>query len=203
MGSRWPVGVRAVLYVSGWAAATAVAATVVWIGLRPVLAAAVPEPVPLSLDSVRSPAVAPTRPVVPPAPSRTPSPQPSASSASSVPSAPATGPSPSRRPGGPAPTPHPKPSPYETVEGWQVVPERDGSVSYLRSFATAGGDAVVRIAAGTVHLVSATPRGTYRVAVSQTEDNRLVVQFYDTGRQFIVDTMWWQEKPWAQVSDVS
>ncbi|MBV1850371.1 hypothetical protein [Catellatospora tritici] len=199
MGSRWPVGVRAVLYVSGWAAATAVAATVVWIGLRPVLAAAVPEPVPLSLESVRSPAVAPSRPVVPPAPSRTPSPQPSASSVPSA--APSTGPSPSRRP--PAATPNPKPSPYETVEGWQVVPEKDGSVSYLRSFATSGGDAVIRIAAETVHLVSATPRGTYQVAVSQTEDNRLVVQFYDTGRQFIIDTMWWQEKPWAQVSDVS
>ncbi|GHJ48564.1 hypothetical protein Cs7R123_59060 [Catellatospora sp. TT07R-123] len=76
-------------------------------------------------------------------------------------------------------------------------------MSYLRSFATAGGDAVIRIAAGAVHLVSATPRGTYRVAVSQTEPNRLVVQFYDTGRQFLIDTMWWQEKPWAQVSDIS
>ncbi|MEV4412849.1 DNA mismatch repair protein MutL [Catellatospora sp. NPDC049609] len=189
---------RSAAYVCGWAAVTALSASVVWVGLRPVLAAAVPEPVPLRVEALAgqpSPLPAPSRPV-PTAASVTPSP----SASVRPPSSPATvRVSPSA--GKPAPKPSQAPAP-ETVDGWQVFTESDGSRSYLRSFPTEGGTAVVRIAHEQVHLVSATPRGDYRVATSQPGPDRVVVQFHNSARQIIVDAIWWEGRPYAQVTVV-
>ncbi|BCJ74124.1 hypothetical protein CS0771_36680 [Catellatospora sp. IY07-71] len=196
MGSGWPVTVRSAAYVCGWAAVTALSASIVWVGLRPVLAAAVPEPVPLRIEALTaspSPVAAPSRPV----PSVSPVPSPTGAS------------SPVRSPAGvrtsPSGKPAPKPSqvaPQQTVDGWQVFTESDGSRSYLRSFPTEGGTAVIRIAHEHVYLVSATPRGDYLVATSQPGPDRVVVQFHNSARQIIVDAIWWEQRPYAEVTVV-
>ncbi len=187
---------RTAAYVCGWAAVTALSASVVWVGLRPVLAAAVPEPVPLRVEALTgspSPLPAPSRPV----PSVSPLPSPPAAS------------SPVRSPAGvrtsPSAKPGAKPSQVasqQTVDGWQVFTESDGSRSYLRSFPTEGGTAVIRIAGARVYLVSATPRGDYRVTTSQPGPDRVVVQFHNSARQIIVDAIWWEGRPHAEVTVV-
>ncbi|WP_155370402.1 hypothetical protein [Catellatospora vulcania] len=198
MGSGWPFTARSAAYVGGWAAVTAASAAVVWVGLGPVLATAVPEPVPLRLEALGpqlpAPLVTPSRPV----PTVTLAPVPSSS-----PSAPATlaSPAPPRSSPSPAAKPAP-PSPAMTVDGWQVFTESDGSQSYLRSFPTAGGTAVIRMAHEKVYLVSATPRGDYQVATSQPDPERVVVQFHRASGQIIVDAIWWEGRPYSEVSTV-
>lgn len=188
---------RSAAYVCGWAAVTALSASIVWVGLRPVLAAAVPEPVPLRVEALTgspSPLPAPSRPVP------LVSPVPSPAGLSSPVRSPAT-----VRVSPSAGKPGAKPSqvaPQQTVDGWQVFTESDGSRSYLRSFPTDGGTAVIRIAGARVYLVSATPRGDYRVTTSQPGPDRVVVQFHNSARQIIVDAIWWEERPYAEVTVV-
>lgn len=199
MGSGWPVVARSAAYVCGWAAVTAVAASVVWVGLGPVLATAVPDPLPLRVEALPGlppPLVTPSRPVPTAAsPGPTPSRAPVAPALS--PAAVRVSPSPAARP-----TSRPPSSPATTVDGWQVLTESDGSKSYLRSFPTEGGTAVVRIAHEQAYLVSATPRGDYQVATSQPDPERVVVQFHNTARQIIVDAIWWEGRPYAEVTVV-
>ncbi|MEV0460816.1 hypothetical protein [Catellatospora methionotrophica] len=195
MGSGWPFAARTAAYVGGWAAVTAAAAAVVWVGLGPVLATAVPEPVPLRVEALPPPApvATPSRPV----PTVGPAPVPSAS-----PVAPAPLTSPARPRTSPSPAGRPQPSPAMTVDGWQVFTESDGSRSYLRSFPTAGGTAVIRMAHERVYLVSATPRGDYQLATSQPDPERVVVQFHRASDQIIVDAIWWEGRPFSQVTNV-
>lgn len=198
MGSGWPFRARSVAYVGGWVAVTAASAAVVWVGLGPVLATAVPEPVPLRLEALPpqlpEPLVKPSRPV----PTVTLAPVPSAS----PPPATLASPAPARTSPPPAAKPPAQPSPATTVDGWQVFTESDGSRSYLRSFPTAGGTAVIRMANERVYLVSATPRGDYQVATSQPDPERVVVQFHRASDQIIVDAIWWEGRPYSDVSTV-
>lgn len=197
MGSGRPFTARSAAYIGGWAAVTAASAAVVWVGLGPVLATAVPEPVPLRLEALPpqlpAPLVTQSRPVptVTLVPMPSPSPPPPATVASP---APARSPSPAAKPA--------QPSPAMTVDGWQVFTEPDGSRSYLRSFPTAGGTAVIRMAGERVYLVSATPRGDYQVATSQPDPERVVVQFHRASDQIIVDAIWWEGRPYSEVSTV-
>ncbi|GIF99811.1 hypothetical protein Cci01nite_49050 [Catellatospora citrea] len=200
MGSGWPFALRSATYVGGWAAVTASAAAVVWVGLGPVLATAVPEPVPLRVEALPpqapAPLATPSRPVptVTLAPMPSPSTPPAATLASPAPAR--TSPSAAAKP---APSP---PSPVMTVDGWQVFTESDGTRSYLRSFPTEGGTAVIRMAHERVYLVSATPRGDYQVATSQPDPERVVVQFHRASDQIVVDAIWWEGRPYSEVSTV-
>ena len=90
--------------------------------------------------------------------------------------------------------------PARTVDGWTVVTERDGSTSYLRHFATDGGEAAIRMTPGRVFLVSATPDPGYRVDTQQPGPDRVVVRFYTASVLFTVDAIWWEGRPYAEVT---
>ena len=91
---------------------------------------------------------------------------------------------------------------FENMDGWTVTTEADGSVSYLRSFQTPGGLAVIRMVPGLVSLVSATPSTGYTVTTTQDGDVRLVIQFTASQTSDIVDAIWWNDAPYAQVSHI-
>jgi hypothetical protein len=74
--------------------------------------------------------------------------------------------------------------------------------TYQRSFAVPGGTAVIRVMPGMVTLVSATPAPTYAVQTIQDSPDRLVVEFIDGTAVDYVDTVWWRDAPYAQVSHV-
>jgi hypothetical protein len=170
---RWSP--RLLAYAAGWAALTVLAAGAVWWGLGPLLA------------PVLLPIAAPSPPSSP------------ASSAAAVPSlVPSATVSPTAAPAQPrtsAPaTPRPQPSSYD---GWDFV---DGV--FTRSFDTTGGQAVVRIAGGRVELVSATPSPGYQVRPQQPEPQRLVIEFFDGTHFIVLDAMWWENRPYAKVTNV-
>ncbi|WP_433075552.1 hypothetical protein ACQP1P_29420 [Dactylosporangium sp. CA-052675] len=95
-------------------------------------------------------------------------------------------------------------APPRTVDGWTVTTGSDGVDVYLKSFRSEGGDAVVRIRAEVVSLVTATPREGYSVSQAQNEPARLVVQFVSDsgGAAYLVDCMWWQGGPHGSVTKV-
>lgn len=184
-----------------WVLATAMGIGVAWFGLRPVLDAAVPDRAdPPSAAEVKRLAVPP--PIAVPAPTRPPSgasgPSGSASaSASRSGSASAVPASPGRSTARP-----PASSPPVVVDGWTVTTEADGSRSYLRSFRVPGGSTVIRMVPGRVSLVSATPSPGYSVTTGQPDPTRLVVQFSASARYDIVDALWWNDHPYAEISNV-
>ena len=180
------------LTVAGWLAATVASIGVAYFALHPLLATAVPEEVaglpqagslPASSLGVGLPPSASTAPTAPPTV------QPSAS-ASAVPGRPVTA----------SATPVPRPS-TTVQDGWTVTTEAGGAKTYLRSFRALGGDTVIRIAGGQVSLVTATPRNGYRVEPQQTRPDRLVVYFVGVEKASIVDVMWWQNAPYAEVTE--
>ena len=185
-----------------WLAATTLAVGVAWVGLRPVLDTAVPDrAAPLSAADVRHLAV----------PSVSAEPRPSMPTASGSRSA--SGPSGQNSAGSPSgsgkasaspgrSTATASSSPATVVDGWTVTTQPDGSVSYLRSFQVPGGSTVIRMVPGRVYLVSATPNPAYSVQSSESDPTRLVVEFIATGRYDVVDAMWWNDHPYAQVSRV-
>lgn len=205
-----------------WIAATTMGAAVVWVGLRPVLEAAVPDrSVPLSAADLRQLANHPPIPL--PVPSRITTPgnqpggpatapppgdgttTPGSAPGTVAPAGPTTPPPTAPTPGLTSPTP-PPPSdapaaaPVTTSDGWLMTTGPDGTVTYQRSFATPGGTAVIRMVPGRVSLVSATPNADYTVRVTQDGPERLVVQFLATGTADIIDAIWWVDHPYAEVS---
>lgn len=84
-------------------------------------------------------------------------------------------------------------------DGWAFA---DGV--FTRTFDVLGGTATIRIVAGHVELVSATPKNGYTSNVlPQDSPQRLVVRFdRPGGPASIIDAMWWQERPYAEVSEV-
>jgi hypothetical protein len=177
--------------VLAWLVATGLGALIVWIGLRPVLDAAVPDRgVALSAADVRrlatpSPVRAPD-PVLPPASgAATGSPHPTSWRPAPVPSSPAT------------PTASPS---TRVVDGWTVRTGADGAKTYLRSFKVTGGTAVIGMTPGIVYLISATPSSAYTVRTTQVAASRLVVQFLDGNRADTVDAIWWNGAPYSQIS---
>jgi hypothetical protein len=186
-----------------WFVSTALAVGVAWVGLRPVLDTAVPDrDAPLSAADVRRLAV-PSAAVQP----RPPEPDGTSDSRRSPGPTSLAGPvrpsssRPSGSPGQSAGAPGSSSSPV-VVDGWTRTTLSDGTPSYLRSFQVTGGSTVIRIVPGRVHLVSATPSPNYSVQTTQSDPTRLVVQFTGSGRYDIVDAMWWNENPYAQVSEV-
>jgi hypothetical protein len=178
-----------------WSLATGLGAVIVWLGLQPVLDAAVPDrSAALSAADLRRmatptgvPALAPDLPSLPP-PSAGPS-----SSPAGPPAHPAT----------PSPTGNHLPAPaasVSVVDGWTVTTRSDGSVTYVRSFHVTGGDAVIGMTPGHVYLISAAPRSPYTVVTSQPQPVRLVVQFINGSRANLVDAIWWNNAPYSQVT---
>jgi hypothetical protein len=193
--SRW-------LPIAGWCLATATSIALSSVALSPVLNAAradsgelpdidqFPAPAAVSESSAAPPpqTADPTR-TTKPAPSRSRSsagPKPTSKSASASESAPASSTTP------PA---------TSTENGWTVTTS-DGVKTYVKSFTTGGGVAVIRMTSlGTVSLVTATPADGYRVE-KQGSDVNLAVYFVRTDKGFIVHAQWWNDAPFVEVSEV-
>lgn len=182
---------RVWLPVLGWCAATAAGVAVASVALVPVLHTAVPDAVaPLTADNVAQLGTAGR-----PAPtSVAPSP-----SAAGHPASPA-----SHRPSG-TPTPKgaaPSRSTVTYQDGWTVVTDASGATAYLRTFHTGGGETAIRIVPGTVSLVAATPAPGYAVDTTQTDPANLAVVFHTATHSFTINALWWESRPYAQVSEV-
>ncbi|HET6212615.1 MAG TPA: hypothetical protein VFE14_07050 [Micromonosporaceae bacterium] len=201
---------RAFGTLAAWLAATGLAVAVSWYGLRPVLHTAVPDPaIPLSAEQLRrlSPAAAPPAAAIP-TPTSGPSPSPRTSRPpADPPRTPSRTPPVPTAPGPPPPVsiPYsPPPASSHVVYGWTVVVNPDGTMVYLRTFETLGGEVAAKVSVGSARLVSATPREYYTFRVEQPSASRLVVQFWTaTGKMSTVDVMWWDGGPWYQITEQS
>lgn len=76
----------------------------------------------------------------------------------------------------------------------------NGTKTYLRSFSTAGGDTAIRMTPGNVSLVSATPRAGYTVDVARGDTTRLVVRFISGDQVYSVDAIWWENRPYVEIT---
>ncbi|WP_426503742.1 hypothetical protein ACPPVO_39800 [Dactylosporangium sp. McL0621] len=185
-----------------WCLATTASIGVASLALRPVLRTAVPQDsIPVAADDGRGdrpvamqtlpPPAGPTSPesVVIEDPSSAFTPLPTTPGATRTTQAPPT---------------QKSTAPPRVVDGWTVTTGSDGVDVYLKSFRSDGGDAVVRIRAEVVSLVTATPRDGYSVSQAQTEPSRMVVQFVpgDGGAAYLVDCMWWQGGPHGEVTRI-
>jgi hypothetical protein len=165
--------------VLGWGAATLASIGVATVALQPVLRTATPG---LAAPPVQRPAAA--------APTVTASAPPVAS--------PSPKPSPKRSPTRTSTTPAPAAT---TVDGWTVTTGADGQTTYTRSFRVGGGQALIRMTPGRVHLVTATPNPGYSVDTVQNEPGNLAVQFTEPNHYFIIHAVW-HNAPFAEVSEV-
>jgi len=184
------------LPVLGWCAATAAGVAVASVALVPVLHTAVPDAVaPLAADNLHQVETA-GQPAVRPgsvAPSR---------ASAGHPTSPA-GHAPS---GTPTPTSRASAVPSQSTvtyqDGWTVVTDASGATSYLRTFHTGGGETAIRIVPGKVSLVAATPAAGYAVDTTQTDPANLVVVFHTATHSYTINALWWENRPYAQVSEV-
>ncbi|MDI6103101.1 DNA mismatch repair protein MutL [Actinoplanes sp. NEAU-A12] len=191
--SRW-------VPIAGWCVATATSIVLSSVALSPVLNAAqadsgelpdidqLPAAAALSGTSgAPTPKTATPSPIASPSTSATPSrTTPSASRSA------ATSPEPAATTTKPSTT---------TENGWTVTTS-DGVKTYVRSFATAGGTAVVKMTSkGIVSLVTATPADGFRVEKTGSDTN-LVVYFHETGRSFIIHAQWWNDAPLVEVNQI-
>ena len=187
---------RTWLPVLGWCAATAAGVAVASVALVPVLRTAVPDAVaPLTADDIHQAGTA-GQPAVHPGsapPPRT-SPGHPTSSAGHVPSGTSTA--------TPKASAVPSQSTVTYQDGWTVVTDATGATSYLRTFHTGGGETAIRMVPGKVSLVAATPAAGYAVDTTQTDPANLVVVFHTATHSYTVNALWWENRPYAQVSEV-
>jgi hypothetical protein len=187
--------------IAGWCAATATSIVLASVAILPVLRTTTPSDTALS-------SIGP----LPAAQTSFPAPLPSAGASSAGPS-----PAPSsRRPRPSSATPKPshttapasRPArattpPTTTEDGWTVTTEDDGSRTYVRSFQVEGGQAVIKMtSAGVVSLVTATPADGYAVQKTQDSPGNMAVYFNETGHSFIIHAVWWDDRPFTEVSEV-
>jgi hypothetical protein len=180
MSGRW-VGVRTGL---GWCAATAAGIAVCWLGVRPVLAAAVPDRL------VAFPANSPPRAATAVVPSQPVTSKPASPSASATPTgskSPTKGPS-----AGP-----PSSAPPKQVPGWTSL----GNGAYSRSFQLQGGTVSVRAANGTMELLSASPKTGFVMTVKPTGDGEVDVTFSTLLHVSALDAFWQGGVPTAKVDE--
>ena len=174
----------------GWCAATATSIVLSWVALLPVLRTASPDDRALSAID-RVPAAATSSPVTP-----------VRSGPKPTTKAPTKKPATTRTPQKPPETQPPSPS-VTTENGWTVTIGDDGVRTYIRSFKVEGGQAVIKETPdGTVSLVTATPADGWAVQkVEDTPDN-LAVYFNETGHSFIIHATWFNNGPYAEVSEI-
>ncbi|BBH65226.1 hypothetical protein ACTI_19110 [Actinoplanes sp. OR16] len=101
------------------------------------------------------------------------------------------------------PTTAPTSKPATTTEdGWTVTTGEDGLKTYVKTFTTEGGRAVLKMVSnGTVFLVTATPADGYTVQKNGSDTN-LAVYFNETGHSFIIHAQWFNGSPLVEVSEV-
>ncbi|MEU4557543.1 DNA mismatch repair protein MutL [Actinoplanes sp. NPDC023936] len=203
--SRW-------MPIAGWCLATAASIALSSFALSPVLNAAKTDVGALpDLGRVPAAEVAVTITTETPSPSATPAedepetPKPSRTSRKPA-SKPATTDPTNTEPTTPettATTTRPATKPATTTEdGWTVTTGDDGLKTYVKTFTTEGGRAVIKmISNGTVFLVTATPADGYTVQKNGSDTN-LAVYFNETGHSFIVHAQWFNGAPFVEVSEV-
>jgi hypothetical protein len=175
-------GWNAVKPIAIWTAATGLGIGVSWLGIRPVLDAAVPD---------RLVAVAITEPDTP-STSAPPAPQGALARVSPRPA-------PSRTPALPStPAGAANSAPPVTPDGWTVL----GPGRYLRSFQLAGGNATVQADHGRVELISATPQPGFVMTVTPTDDDRVVVNFTTVLHISTLEAAWADTGPVADVTEI-
>jgi hypothetical protein len=186
--------------IAGWAAATATSIVLASAAILPVLRASEPQDRALAQ--------------LPAAATSFPAPLPSVTAGSAnAPTTPATKPT-SRRPRTTAPTtgaPTTKPParatttapPSTTEDGWTVTTAADGLRTYVRSFQVEGGQAVIRMTSDSVvTLVTATPAQGWAVQKVQDSPDNMAVYFNETNHSFIIHATWWDDRPFAEVSEI-
>ena len=90
-----------------------------------------------------------------------------------------------------------------TEDGWTVTTAGDGKRTYVRSFRVEGGQAVIRMTSdGVVSLVTATPADGWQVQKVQDSPGNMAVYFNETNHSFIIHATWFNDRPFAQVSEV-
>jgi glucose/arabinose dehydrogenase len=171
--------------IAGWCVATATSIVLASVAILPVLRTTEPR------DSALA--------QLPAAVTSFPAPLPSASPEASHP---VTSPT-SRRPRTTVPPTTTAKPPTTTQDGWTVTTAADGLRTYVRSFKVEGGQAVVKVTSdGVVALVTATPADGWAVQKVQDSPDNLAVYFNETGHSFIIHVTWWDDKPFAEVSEI-
>jgi hypothetical protein len=169
--------------IAGWCVATATSIVLASVAILPVLRTTQPRDAALAQ--------------LPAAATSFPAPLPSATPSHSV-----TTPS-SRRPRTTAPPTKNATPPTTTEDGWTVTTAADGLRTYVRSFKVEGGLAVVKATSDSVvALVTATPADGWQVQKVQDSPDNLAVYFNETGHSFIIHVTWFNDKPFAEVSEV-
>jgi hypothetical protein len=93
--------------------------------------------------------------------------------------------------------------PTTTEDGWTVTTADDGLRTYVRSFQCAGGQAVIKVTSdAVVSLITATPADGFAVEKVQNTKDNLAVYFNETNHSFIIHVTWFNDKPFAEVSEV-
>ena len=188
--------------IAGWLAATATSIVLASVALSPVLRTNAPEDRALAqlpaADSSSFPAPLPsvtTSPTPSATTTRTAKPKPTETKTTTAPPKPTTT--------TPAPPPATTTPPTRTEDGWTVTTAADGTRTYVRSFRVEGGQAVIRMTSdGVVQLVTATPADGWQVQkVQDTEDN-LAVYFNEPNHSFIIHATWFNDRPFAEVSEI-
>jgi hypothetical protein len=166
---------RRLAFVAAWLTLTAITAGVAWLGIRSVLLAAAPQrAAPLSASQLRAAAPPPMATVAPPPTTATPS---SVFTAEGVP-----------------------PSGAEPSQTWTPGPDQRGGTSYRRTIRTAGGEAVISCAKGSVQVVSLSPNLGYTVNVTRYGGDSVIVSFLSDRKTSRVWGRWW-DGPYAEVSE--
>jgi hypothetical protein len=174
---------RPLAYLLAWGIATALTVGASWLGIRSVLSAAAPPRTrPLSAAELRQ--VAPTHSVTESlaSPSGTPTARPGATPTATGGSGGAT--------------------PVTTVPStdWQTEPDGRGGTAYRRTFAMAGGDAVVWVAAGEIRVVSAAARPGYTIDIDRPTGDSTTVAFVLGARRSLIFATW-RSGPYAETSE--
>jgi hypothetical protein len=93
--------------------------------------------------------------------------------------------------------------PTKTEDGWTVTTAESGLRTYVRSFQVEGGQAVIRMTSdAVVTLVTATPAEGYAVQKVQDSKDNMAVYFNETNHSFIIHAVWWDDKPFVEVSEI-
>jgi hypothetical protein len=182
--------------IAGWAAATATSIVLASAAILPVLRTSEPQDAALAQ--------------LPAAATSFPAPLPTGTTPAEQPGSPATSPT-SHRPRTSAATlkPTSKPAtkatapPTTTEDGWTVTTADDGLRTYVRSFQCEGGQAVIKVTSdAVVSLITATPADGFAVEKVQNTKDNLAVYFNETNHSFIIHVTWFNDKPFAEVSEV-
>jgi hypothetical protein len=73
----------------------------------------------------------------------------------------------------------------------------------VRSFRVEGGQAVIRMTSdAVVSLVTATPADGWQVQKVQDSADNLAVYFNEVNHSFIIHATWFNDKPFAEVSEI-